>query len=125
MPHYNTEFYPPAPMLDFTVYCPVDHGRAARVRGELDSGAEISVLPQEIVDALRLIPRRLMITEGYDGTQGQWATYMIDLEVEGHLLNDVEVIALPRQNGTLGRDVLNHFIVTLNGKALSFEMMDP
>ncbi|MDH7485730.1 MAG: hypothetical protein QHJ81_05575 [Anaerolineae bacterium] len=125
MLRYSTEFNPPAPVLDFIVYCPVDHGRAARVRGELDSGAEISVLPQEIVDALHLVPRRLMITEGYDGTQGQWATYMIDLEVEGYPVNDVEVIALPRKNGILDRDVLNCFTVTLDGKALSFEMMDP
>ena len=125
MPHYSTEFDPPAPVVGFTIYCPVDHGRMARVRGELDSGAEISVLPQDIVDELRLIPRRLMITEGYDGAQSQWATYMIDLEVEGQPVNDVEVIALPRQNGILGRDVLNHFIVTLNGKALTFEMVDP
>ena len=76
MPHYNTGFDPPAPIVSFTVYCPVDHGRATRIQGELDSGAEISVVPQEVVDKLHLIPRRIMITEGYDGTQSRWATYI-------------------------------------------------
>jgi len=119
------EFDPPAPIVGFTVYCPVDHERAADIRGELDSGAEISVVPQRLVDELHIIPRRVMITQGYDGTQSQWATYMVDLGIEGHLVNDVEVIALPRQNAILGRDVLNHFIVTLDGKELTFEVKDP
>ncbi len=76
MPRYSTEFDPPASMVGFTVYCPVDHGRAASVRGELDSGAEISVLPQSLVDELGLMPRRMILAQGYDGSQSQWATYM-------------------------------------------------
>ena len=125
MPRYSADFDPPAPVLDFTAYCPVDHGRTASVRGELDSGAEISVLPQRLVDELHLMPRRVMIAQSYDGTQSQWATYMVDVEVEGYLVKDVEVIALPRQDAILGRDLLNRFIITLNGKELTFEVIDP
>jgi predicted aspartyl protease len=125
MPRYSTEFDPPAPLIRFTVYCPVDHGRAVSIRGELDSGADISVVPQRVVDELQLIPRRVLVTQGYDGAQNQWATYVVDLEVEGHLIDYVEVIALPRQDAILGRDVLNHFIVTLNGKELAFDVTDP
>lgn len=125
MPRYSAEFDPPAPLIRFTVYCPVDHGRAAGIRGELDSGADISVVPQRVVDELQLIPRRVMVAQGYDGAQNQWATYVVDLEVEGHLIDYVEVIALPRQDAILGRDVLNHFIVTLNGKELAFDVTYP
>jgi hypothetical protein len=125
MTRYNTEFDPPAPLVDFTVYCPVDHGRTASIQGELDSGAEISVVPRELVDELHLMPRRVMIAQSYDGTQSQWATYMVDLEIEGYPVSDVEVIALPRQDAILGRDVLNQFIVTLDGKELDFEITDP
>jgi hypothetical protein len=35
------------------------------------------------------------------------------------------VIALPRQDAILGRDVLNQFIVILDGKELDFEITDP
>jgi predicted aspartyl protease len=110
---------------DFTVYCPVDHKRTANIQGELDSGAEILVVPRELVDELHLMPRRVMIAQSYDGTQSQWATYMVDLEIEGYPVSDVEVIALPRQDAILGRDVLNQFIVTLDGKELTFEVTDP
>jgi hypothetical protein len=37
----------------------------------------------------------------------------------------VEIAASPRQDVLLGRDVLNHFILTLNGKDLTFELRDP
>lgn len=125
MPRYSTDFDPPAAIVGFTVYCPVDHERAASVRGELDSGADISVVPQRLVDELHLMPRRVMIAQGYDGTQNRWATYMVDLEVEGYPVDDVEVIALPCQDAILGRDVLNRFIITLNGKELDFDVTDP
>jgi len=125
MPRYSTEFDPPAPVIGFMVYCPVDHGRAVSIRGELDSGADISVVPLSVVDELHLVPRRMVIGRGYDGTQNLWATYMVDLQVEGHAVDDVEVMALPRQDAILGRDVLNHFIVTLDGKELTLEVADP
>ena len=67
----------------------------------------------------------MMVTQGYDGTRNQWPTYMIDLEVEGCAVYDVEAVALPRPDAVLGRDVLNHFIITLNGKELIFEVVDP
>jgi len=31
----------------------------------------------------------------------------------------------PGSDAILGRDVLNHFILTLNGKDLTFELQDP
>ena len=122
MPRYSHDFDPPAPVVTFTIYCPVDRRRVTSVLGEIDTGADISVVPQRVVNALKLIPRRVLTTEGYDGTQSQWPAYMVDLEVEGHTVSDVEVIALRRQNGILGRDVLNHLIVTLNGKELIVEI---
>jgi len=125
MPSYSRDFDPPAPVVSCTIYCPVDRRRVTSVLGEIDTGADISVVPQSVVDALKLIPRRLLITEGYDGTQSQWPSYMVDLEIEGQEVRDVEVIALPRENGILGRDVLNHFIVTLNGKDLTVEIARP
>lgn len=125
MPRYSIEFDPPAPVVNLKVYCPVDHQRVASVSGELDSGVEISVVPQRLVDELHLVPRRGILTQAYDGTQGQWATYMVDLELEGCEVHDVEVIALPRSDAILGRDVLNSFIVTFSGKALTFEVVDP
>ena len=125
MPSYSRDFDPPAPVVSGTIYCPVDHTRITTVLWEIDTGADISVVPQRVVDALKLIPRRVLVTESYDGTQSQWPAYMVDLGMEEQEISDVEVIALPRQNGILGRDVLNHFIVTLNGKDLTVEIALP
>jgi hypothetical protein len=38
---------------------------------------------------------------------------------------EFEVVAAPMPYAILGRDVLNHFILTLNGKDLTFALQDP
>ena len=42
--------------------------------------------------------------------------YVVDLHIGEHHIHDVEVAALPAgDENILGRDVLNHLVVTLNG----------
>jgi hypothetical protein len=45
--------------------------------------------------------------------------------VEGFALPSVRCIATDRTNVLLGRNVLNRFIVTLDGKSLTFALQDP
>jgi hypothetical protein len=52
-------------------------------------------------------------------------TYLVIIEVEGYRLEGIEVIASPIKDHLLGRNVLNHFTITLKGKDLSFEIADP
>jgi hypothetical protein len=52
-------------------------------------------------------------------------TYSVTFEVEEYVVQDVEVAASPRRDILLGRDVLNRFILTLDGKSLTFDLKDP
>ena len=47
------------------------------------------------------------------------------MRVEGFDLAIVRCIAADRANVLLGRNVLNRFIITLDGKTLTFELKDP
>ena len=49
----------------------------------------------------------------------------IRLTVEGFDLPAVRCIAADRSDLLLGRNVLNRFIITLDGKSLMFELKDP
>jgi len=49
----------------------------------------------------------------------------VAVEVAGYCLWPVEVVGLERDDGILGRDVLNEFVTVLNGPALTFEMHLP
>lgn len=125
MPRYDTSVRPPAPFADVLILHPFDPEQTRHIRGKLDSAADISVIPEEVADALRLIPAREVQTQGYDGATRDIQSYFVALEVEGYLIPLLEVVALRRTDALLGRDVLNRFKITLDGKALAFEMTDP
>ena len=83
------------------------------------------VIPQSLVSALQLEPEDTLRAVGYDGQETEVATYFVDLEIVGYPISGVEVIAMPRTILLIGRDVLSHFILTLDGKNMTFEMIDP
>jgi predicted aspartyl protease len=91
----------------------------------LDTGASVSVLPKSAVESLGLDPKGEGRFRGYDGFWSTRSLYYISIEVEGLRLSSIRVTASERPDMLLGRDVLNHFILTLDGKALTFEMVDP
>jgi hypothetical protein len=72
-----------------------------------------------------LTPRGRIWTRGYDGTYAQRLVYYVRLRVENFDLAVMRCVAADRTNVLLGRNVLNRFILTLDGKALTFELQDP
>ena len=66
-----------------------------------------------------------MSVESWDGAPTLVTTYIVILGIADTRLDSIEVVAAPMSYAILGRDVLNHFIFTLNGKDLSFELKDP
>ena len=55
----------------------------------------------------------------------QLPAYFVTLEVTGCTISMAKVIASPRTQMLLGRDVLGHFIATFDGKNLIFDLVDP
>ena len=122
---YDTSSQPPAPFIEFDVVSPQDPTQRRLAQGLLDTGAEVSVLPVEIPTALRIPKASDMSVESWDGSSTHVTTYMVTLGIADARLDSIEVVAAPMPYAILGRDVLNHFILTLNGKDLMFELQDP
>jgi hypothetical protein len=123
--HYDPDFSPPAPVLEVIVRHPKTVDLETEVRAQLDPGSDISVLPESAAHAMGLQRDGELEIEGYDGLVARVPLCIVTLEVAGQVLPPMSVVVMPRSLAILGRDVLNHFILTLNGKDLSFRLEDP
>lgn len=121
MPFYDFSLNPPAPITDVVVAHPTK-GVSSVLRGKLDCGADITVIPENLPMQLGMTPKSHIWTKGYDGTYSLRPVYYISLVIEGFNLASVRCIATNRANVLVGRNVMNRFIITLNGKALSFDI---
>ncbi len=124
MPNYDRSFTPPAPVADVVITHPVTGAGSGVIRGKLDSGADLTVIPGGLVADLKLSPKGRVWTRGYDGTYSQRFVYYVGLTVEGFELAAVRCIATDRPNALLGRNVMNRFVITLDGRRLRFELRD-
>ena len=124
MAHYDTRFQPPAAYTEIRIVNPVS-GNAVTYPAKLDTGATLTVLPRNVVAELGLVADGQVTVRGYDRVQVERPAYFVHLEVEGYSFSDVKVTASPRDDVLLGRDVLNHFVVTFDGKNRAVEMQDP
>jgi hypothetical protein len=65
-----------------------------------------------------------MVVRGYNGQASMRPTYLIDLEVGNKKFTQLEVTLSLRTNVLLGRDVLNHLRIVLNGPNQITEILD-
>lgn len=118
---YNTDFEPAAPCLDIVIAHPENQESRQILFSQLDTGADISVIPRDVVTALNL-PRAGEITiEGYDAIQSRVVVYFAQLYVGRFTFRRVPLIALERKTGIIGRDILNLLVTTLDGPQMQFD----
>ncbi len=118
---YDRNIDPPAPFVEVIVRHPTT-GQQDVLPAKLDTGADLSGIPQQAVDGLGLVAVRSIPVEGYDNVRVLLPTYIITLEVVGVRFRHLEVVPLPEKHVLLGRDVLNHFYARLNGPELTFDL---
>lgn len=122
MPAFDHSFIPPAPVADVVVRHPVSSAHSGVLRGKLDTGADLTVIPESLVTQLGLAARSHLWARGFDGTFSQRPVYYVRFRIEDHDLPAIRCIAADRQNVLVGRNVLNRFVITLDGRNLRFDL---
>jgi predicted aspartyl protease len=121
---YDTQYYGPSmPVVEVILTNPVTENQIA-VEGVLvDSGADGTIVPLQIlkqiqarrVDTVNMRPMR--------GPMYRVDVYEVELRIGSFRVPKAQVVADPQNEGMiLGRNVLNQFIVTLNGLASMVEI---
>jgi gag-polyprotein putative aspartyl protease len=122
MPAYDERFFtPPAPLARVTLRQPENGTIVSDVPMLLDSGADVTLIPQASVARLGLTSRVNESYElmGFDGSISQAQAVQLDLiflrrRFKGRFL-------VGRQEwGIIGRDILNHVSLLLDGPHLTW-----
>ena len=122
MPAYDSNlFNPPASLANVTLRNPSDGQTVSAVPMLLDSGADVTLIPQSSVDQLGLTAA---LNEGYelmgfDGSTSVAQVVMLDL-IFLRRISRGRFLLINQTQGILGRDVLNHVSVLLDGPSLNW-----
>lgn len=114
----RAHYEPSAPVLDITVEPrpAANQQTGAMVRVLVDSGADATMLPEKL---LMEIGAAGTLTGDDHGVYGQVQTvsvYLVDVQIGLLLIPSIQAIGVSDDHEPLiGRDVLNHLIVTLDG----------
>lgn len=120
---YRSEFDPPAPVIAVRI-AHVSTGVAIEdFPAQMDHGADRSVIPASLVGTLDLAPLDRIPVRGFLGEPEELSRYAVQVTPKGLRPVDVTVLTSTEERVIiLGRDVLNHFRVVLDGPNQTVEI---
>jgi predicted aspartyl protease len=121
---YSTEFDPPAPMVPVSVRAPGGVDLRALL-GKLDSGGDICAVPLSVIEELDLPPVRKVRAAGFAGELVTATVFMMDLVLADMTFSSVEALATRRPYVIVGRSVLRHFVLRLDGPKSELHLSAP
>lgn len=123
MPAYDdSRFDPPAPVARVSLRNPESLGAVSDITMSIDTGADMTFIPEAVVVNLNL---QLASGEGYrlkafDGSLSVAKAVKADMLFLGRTFKGLYLVR-DSVIGILGRDVLNHFAVLLDGPELRWQ----
>jgi predicted aspartyl protease len=115
---YDTTFQPPMPVVDVQFQSPGRATLPSTFSALLDSGADGTMVPIDLLEAAEARCVGEARLRGITGAGMTVDVYVLNIRVGSHRVCGVRVVAVAAHTEiVLGRNVLNHLIVTLNGLA--------
>lgn len=118
---YDQSRNPSAPFIDMRVTGPT--GKSSYERGKIDTGADMTVIPDYLVKSLGLEQDGSEYVTGIFGTR-HMHTYRTIVAVGSVEFMPLSAVAMGRGNVLVGRDLINLWTMTMYGKDEACEI-DP
>ena len=117
---YDSKFDPPAPVVEVMLSNVRNRRLHVKLPAILDTAADITAIPQSVLDRLKLYQVSQISVEGVDGISNYLKTYQVRLKVATLTLPQLQIIPVSFEFVVLARDVLNQLVVHLDGPGLTF-----
>lgn len=119
---YDTNFDPSAIVLSVTVAGVVHRRPRIEASALIDTGADITAVPESYVERLKLYPIGRLQLEDAHAVKTPVFTYEANLALPGELVEKMEVILTPYPFVILGRDWLQDYYMFLDGPGQQFQL---
>ncbi len=119
LPYDLDGFGPPAPALTVNVY--FNRNNVSEI-ALIDTGSDITTLTNRVVRALGLDPIGEIRVTGATGPSELKPLYCANLDFRGKTYPNHALTLLNASYILIGRDILNEWIITLDGPKLTFRL---
>ena len=119
-------FNPPAPVLEVSLSMPITLPRLQQMilksSALLDSGADITVIPEWVAQQLQLKYVDEIMVSGYDSVSKKTFIYPVKIIFDDLGAFIVRAITSNNDHVLIGRDILNKWSLFLKGRSKVFEI---
>ena len=120
---YNRQLNPPAPMVLVKLSSTVSDASLSNVPAQIDTAADWTLIPTSMLEELELDAINSVEIGGVGGSIELMPTYAIRLAILGLTEQLIQVVGHAEEPWIiLGRDVLNHHRMVLDGPNQTLEM---
>jgi predicted aspartyl protease len=120
----SRDFDPPAPVVPTRIRAPGGLDAVA-VEGKLDTGADLSAVPECFIAELDLPPVRTVRAAGFMGDLRDVLIYRVDVQIGDMTFLHIEALSTRRPYVILGRNVLRRLVMRLDGPRERLEIRLP
>ncbi|MEZ4663877.1 MAG: retroviral-like aspartic protease family protein [Caldilineaceae bacterium] len=114
---YDLGYLPAMPLVTIQIGKP-DAGPALTLSALVDSGADATMIPANYLKAVNAVKRQYVFIRNVNGKRTGANLYTISLQFAHYKRNRIEVLGnRDTDEIIIGRDILNHLVVTLDGLA--------
>jgi predicted aspartyl protease len=117
---YDTNFNPSAIVVSVIVAGVVHRRPQAELAALIDTGADVTAIPEAFVDRLKLYPFGRLQLEDANAVKTPVFTYEARLALTGQSAKKMEVVLTPYPFVILGRDWLQDYYLLLDGPGQQF-----